>query len=232
MSVNGSENQAASREYDELRRANGEEGEPGQIRITDKRRVTLDGDSGIESAELAEARATVATEMAQLMVRLRESEEKRLEAERQLRDYADRFNQVQKQMQTENEGLRARLQRAFDQRLDTARGEIVEALLDSLDNLKRAVAAAEKSPSKETEFRALLEGIRVTAGMFESKMRELGLTLVPCEGEEFNPEIHEAVEIVAVPPEQDNKVVAEFQPGYRFGDKLVRPARVRVGRAV
>ena len=41
----------------------------------------------------------------------------------------------------------------------------------------------------------------------------------------------EAVEIVAVPPEQDNHVVAEFQPGYKYGEKLLRPARVRVGRA-
>ena len=68
-------------------------------------------------------------------------------------------------------------------------------------------------------------------GLFESRMREHGLVAVPSEGQEFNPEFHEAVEIVAVPPEQDNHVVAEFQPGYRYGEKLLRPARVRVGRA-
>jgi molecular chaperone GrpE (heat shock protein) len=43
--------------------------------------------------------------------------------------------------------------------------------------------------------------------------------------------LHEAVEIVPVEPERDNLVIAELQPGYKFGDRLLRPARVRVGRA-
>jgi molecular chaperone GrpE len=62
-------------------------------------------------------------------------------------------------------------------------------------------------------------------------MQSLGLTAVTSVGEEFNPEIHEAVEIVASPADQDNRVIEEFQTGYKFGDRLLRPARVRVGRA-
>jgi molecular chaperone GrpE (heat shock protein) len=54
-------------------------------------------------------------------------------------------------------------------------------------------------------------------------MQSLGLTAVASVGEEFNPEFHEAVEIVAVPADQDNFVI-------KFGDRLLRPARVRVGR--
>ncbi|HKC85793.1 MAG TPA: nucleotide exchange factor GrpE, partial [Blastocatellia bacterium] len=45
------------------------------------------------------------------------------------------------------------------------------------------------------------------------------------------PEVHEAVEIVPVSKDEDNLVIEEFQTGYRFGDRLLRPARVRVGRA-
>ena len=67
--------------------------------------------------------------------------------------------------------------------------------------------------------------------MFESRMKSLGLREVPSTGEDFNPEVHEAVEIVGAAPEDDNRVVSELQPGYRFGDRLLRPARVRVGRA-
>ncbi|MFN8005164.1 MAG: nucleotide exchange factor GrpE [Acidobacteriota bacterium] len=59
----------------------------------------------------------------------------------------------------------------------------------------------------------------------------MGLTAVNSKGQEFNPELHEAVEIVAVSAEQDNKVIEEYQTGYKFGDRLLRPARVRVGRA-
>jgi molecular chaperone GrpE len=62
-------------------------------------------------------------------------------------------------------------------------------------------------------------------------MQAMGLAPIKCVGEEFNPEIHEAVEIVTVPAEHDNRVIEEFQTGYKFGDRLLRPARVRVGRA-
>jgi molecular chaperone GrpE len=90
---------------------------------------------------------------------------------------------------------------------------------------------AESSDGSGPEFESLLEGVRATAEMFEARMRNLGLAPVLSEGEEFNPEIHEAVETVPVAPEQDNHVVEELQPGYKFGDRLLRPARVRVGRA-
>ena len=62
-------------------------------------------------------------------------------------------------------------------------------------------------------------------------MLGLGLKPVISVGEQFNPEIHEAVEIVSVSAEEDNHVIEEFQTGYTFGDRLLRPARVRVGRA-
>ncbi|MBI1762625.1 MAG: nucleotide exchange factor GrpE [Acidobacteria bacterium] len=170
-------------------------------------------------------------ELVQLQERLAEAERKREEAERTLREMSDKFNQAQKQMESETSSMRQRLQRNYDQRLDTAKGDIISSLLDTLDNLRRAVWAAERSDSKEPEFRALLDGVKATALLFDNKMREHGLTPVVSEGIEFNPEIHEAVEIVAVPPEQDNHVVAEFQPGYKYGEKLLRPARVRVGRS-
>jgi molecular chaperone GrpE len=131
------------------------------------------------------------------------------------------------------------MQRTFDQKLEAARGDVVAGLLDTLDNLKRAISAAEtgaetgaeNGETREAAFNALLEGVRATAALFESKMQGLGLTPVAGVGEEFNPEIHEAVEMVEVPAEQDHKVIAEYQTGYKFGDRLLRPARVRVGRA-
>lgn len=195
------------------------------VRVTDKRRFTAEGEP--VNPEVAEKEK----EIAQLLERVAEAEKKRDEAERTLREMSDKFNQAQKQMQAETDGMRQRLQRNYDQKLEAAKGDIITSLLDTLDNLRRAVWAAERSDSKEPEFRALLDGVKATAGLFDAKMREHGLTPVPSEGLEFNPEFHEAVEIVAVPPEQDNQVVAEFQPGYKYGDKLLRPARVRVGRS-
>ncbi|MBO0721963.1 MAG: nucleotide exchange factor GrpE [Blastocatellia bacterium] len=213
-----------------------EAGDEGQVRVTDKRRINIIDDSNSddkgESVDvIAEAENPAALEIVNLQARLKEADEKRIEAERQVRDISERFRQAQAQLKAETEEQRTRMQRIFEQKLEAARGDIVVSLLDSLDNLKRAVAAAEKSERREADFEALLEGVRATASLFEAKMLGLGLKPVASVGERFNPEIHEAVEIVHVSAEDDNQVVEEFQTGYKFGDRLLRPARVRVGRA-
>lgn len=212
----------------------GDERVEPELTVNDKRRVMPDGEA-IEreqdfQKDLAAEQVEVSSEVEQLRTRLKETEEKRIEAERQVRDFADRFRHAQAQLRAETDEQRARLQRTFDQRLEAARGDVVGGLLDTLDNLKRAVAAAEKSDSKNPDFIALLDGVRATANMFEAKMQSLGLCAVPSTGEDFDPEVHEAVEIVPVAKGKDNQVIEEFQTGYRFGSRLLRPARVRVGR--
>ena len=206
-----------------------------ELIVTDKRRFTPDGES-IEREQDFQRDSTTEpfeapSEVEQLRAWLKEAEEKRIEAERQVRDFADRFRHAQARLQTETDEQRVRLQRTFDQKLEGARGDVVAGLLDTLDNLKRAVAAAEKSDNKNSDFASLFDGVRATANMFEAKMQSLGLSAVPSTGEEFNPEVHEAVEIVPVAKDEDNRVIEEFQTGYRFGARLLRPARVRVGRA-
>src|SRR5215510_2598789 len=208
-----------------------------EVIVTDRRRVRSEGE--VIPAELeqesqegsAGEQIESLPEVELLQAKLREAEDKRIEAEREVRDFADRFRHAQAKLRGEADEQRARLQRTFDQKLEGARGDIVAGLLDTLDNLKRAVAAVEKSDNKNSDFVALLDGVRATANMFEAKMQSLGLSAVPSVGEEFNPEIHEAVEIVPVEKEKDNQVIEEYQTGYMFGARLLRPARVRVGRA-
>lgn len=206
-----------------------------ELIVNDKRRVTPDGEA-IEREQdfhkdMTSEEVESPSEVEQLRARLKEAEEKRIEAERQVRDFADRFRHAQVQLRTETDEQRSRLQRTFDQKLEAARGDVVAGLLDTLDNLKRAVSAAEKSDNKNIDFIALLNGVRATVNMFEAKMQALGLSAVPSAGEEFNPEVHEAVEIIPVAKDEDNRVIEELQTGYRFGARLLRPARVRVGRS-
>jgi molecular chaperone GrpE len=206
-----------------------------ELIVTDKRRVTPDGEA-IEceqdfQEDLTTEQVEAPSEVEQLQARLKEVEEKRIGAERQVRDFADRFRHAQEQLRVETDEQRARLQRTFDQKLEAARGDVLAGLLDTLDNLKRAIVAAEKSDIKNSDFIALLDGVRATANMFEAKMQSLGLSAVPSTGELFDPEVHEAVEIAPVSKDEDNRVIEELQTGYKFGSRLLRPARVRVGRA-
>lgn len=201
-----------------------------EIRVKDKRRFNADGEPIGENEEQDSTDAP-SENIESLQAKLKEAEEKRAEAERKVSEFNDRFRKAQEQLKAETDEIRARMNRTFEQKIETARGDLVVGLLDTLDNLKRAVTAAEKSEKREKDFNALLEGVRATANLFEAKMQGLGLSAVASEGENFDPEIHEAVEIVPVDADQDNKVIAEYQTGYKFGDRLLRPARVRVGRA-
>lgn len=163
--------------------------------------------------------------------KLDESESRRLEAERQVADLSDRFRKAQAQMQAETNELRLRLQRNFDQKLERAKSDLIATLLETLDNLKRAISVAE-SPEGLNDHAALLNGVRATADIFEAQLKGLGLTAVESVGAAFNPELHEAVDTVPSSDEDHERVVEELQTGYRVGDRLIRPARVRVGRRI
>ncbi len=218
-----------------------------EFKVTDKRRFDAEGETSEDSSEEAAEPMTdafeinldqmqldseaVERELEEMRVKLKESEMRRDEAMKASEEYADRFRKAQLQLRAETEEVRARMQRTFEQRLELARGDVVAGLLDSLDNLQRAVGAAEAVTEQGAAFDALRDGVRATAEMFEIQLKKLGLQAVPSEGDPFNPEIHEAVELAVVPKEQDNLVLAELQRGYKFGERLLRPARVKVGRA-
>lgn len=216
-----------------------------EFKVTDKRRFVVDeAETSASSAEGDSADAfeidldqmqldaqAVERELEEMRVKLRESEARRDEAVKTSEEYADRFRKAQLQLRAETEEVRARMQRTFDQRLELARGDVVASLLDTLDNLQRAVVAAEVATDQGAAFDALRDGVRATAEMFEAQLKKLGLQAVVSEGEPFNPEVHEAVELAIVPREQDGVVITELQRGYKFGERLLRPARVKVGRA-
>src|SRR5262245_21140178 len=211
-----------------------------EVRVTDRRRFTADGEPVMdleieetpsEEVNIPETRNEDGSEIAELQAKLKLAEEKQVEAESQVRDFAGRFRQAQAQLKAETEEQRTRMERIYQQKFEASRSEILGSLLDTLDNLKRAVAAAEKTSQRQPDFNALLEGVRATAAMFQAKMENLGRKVITSVGEVFDPQIHEAVEIAEVPPEQDNLVIEELQTGYLIGDRLLRPARVRVGRA-
>ncbi len=102
---------------------------------------------------------------------------------------------------------------------------LFEALLPALDNLSRAVGHL---PAEADD--GLGEGLRMTVRQLEDALAASGIRPIPSEGQPFDPAIHEAV--VMDPGDEDGEavVVAELRPGYRYHDRVVRPAQVRVTR--
>src|SRR5688572_27101083 len=121
--------------------------------------------------------------------------------------------------------MRSRLMKTLEDRAKQSQFNFLTTLLPVLDNLNLAISASETDPSVEH----LRQGVIGTARSFEQALLSVGAEPVPGVGEEFNPELHEAIDMVEVDAEQDGKVTSEYQRGYRFGNQLLRPARVQVG---
>jgi molecular chaperone GrpE len=148
-------------------------------------------------------------------------------AEKQVQEVQARFDQLRQQLQRETDETRQRLNRAADERAAVDKARFISSLLPVIDDLYRAIQAAEEGADRD----AIVEGIRRIAGSFESALAAANVEPIPAVGETFDPELHEAVDTASVDPEDDGKVLEEYTRGFRAGDRLLRPARVRVGRA-
>jgi molecular chaperone GrpE len=191
-------------------------GEEAEIRVTDRRRILLDDDENTNRETEAESPSLKPSYVEELEARTKAAEQKTLEVQ-------SRFEQLRKQLQSETDETRQRLNRAADER---EKADFIAGLLPVLDNLQRATDAAEAGSASEV----IAEGVRRTAASFENALAAAGVEPIDAIGEEFDPEFHEAIETVEGAPGDEGKVVAQHTRGYKIGDRLLRPARVKVGR--
>jgi molecular chaperone GrpE (heat shock protein) len=133
-----------------------------------------------------------------------------------------------RQALAELEDAKQRLRRDNERELAGLRSRVLDGLLPVLDNLERSINAAESSRNVQ----ALLDGMKLVHGQFLAALAPYGLERVSAVGTRFDPAVHDAVAIIPVAdPAQDGVVVAETEPAYRVGGRVVRPAKVQVGRA-
>lgn len=126
------------------------------------------------------------------------------------------------------EQAKDRIRRENERELERLRGEVLAGLVPVLDNLDRSLAAARGTRNVE----ALIQGVELVQSQLLAALEGYGLERVASLGQRFDPALHDAVAVVPVDdPRQDGVVVSELAPAYRFGDRVVRPARVQVGRA-
>jgi len=194
--------------------------EENELRVTDRRRVYLDN----EGAERANAEA----EQPSLKPTYVEELESRTKAaEKQVQEVQARFDQLRQQLQRETDETRQRLNRSADERAAGEKARFIAALLPAMDDLERAIEAVSGNAPRD----AMLEGIRRITTSFQSALSSEGVEPIEAVGEEFNPEFHEAVDTEETGHDMDGRVIEEYSRGFRMGDRLLRPARVKVGRA-
>ncbi|MBL8148722.1 MAG: nucleotide exchange factor GrpE, partial [Blastocatellia bacterium] len=142
----------------------------------------------------------------QLQIRIKQAEE-------QAEKLQSLYKQAQADMKREIEETKQRLQKHAEARLETAKGELFQKIIDIADNLELALASAETADKE-----ALIVGIKATYNLILRQLESEGVRQVNSLGEGFNPTLHEAIDMVEVEPSDDGKVLGVYKQGYRHGD--------------
>jgi len=134
--------------------------------------------------------------------------------------YLDRAARIQ----AEFDNYRKRNAREQREYRDYALAEALRTLLPILDSLDRALKTDTASLE---DFRS---GIELIDKQFHDALVKLGVQPIVAAGESFDPNLHQAVQMVETDEATDNHVIDELQRGYKLKDRLLRPAMVRVAR--
>jgi molecular chaperone GrpE len=200
-----------------------EDGEP-QVKVVDRRRFTAHGEPLDQADEGAPEKGGEAERAAPPDERERELAALATRVDELTRAYAS--------LVEDNKAFRARMEREKARVVEAERSSVAQALLEAADDLERALAAV--TVAGETQPGALgnlTEGVRLSLASLHKRIADLGAQRIVVKGQRFDPHVAEAIDTVAVgDAAQDGVVLHEVRPGYRIGDRVLRPARVRVGR--
>lgn len=135
---------------------------------------------------------------------------------------ADEYLQLAQRTQADFENYRKRAAREAALAQDRGVAKLAKELLPAIDNLDRALKAASEEESQITE------GIRLVHTDLLSALQRVGVEPFSPDGEQFDPQFHEAVAQAPVEGVESGLVAEVFQQGFRLGDSVLRPARVLV----
>jgi hypothetical protein len=106
-----------------------------------------------------------------------------------------------------------------------------QRLREALRELEAAKQRVERDARRDAEETALLQGVKLVRAQLEQTLMDYGVERIRSVGERFDPALHEAVDVIRVETEShDGVVIQEWAAGYRFGDRVLRAAKVRVGK--
>jgi molecular chaperone GrpE len=194
------------------------QGEEDPIRVTDKRFWVQDGGQEADETLPYSFKPSYVEEL----------EKKISDSQKKIEEVLSSNREFKQQSAAEVQKARERIQNEFNRRTAKVKSDLVSKFIEILDNFERALAIA----SQKHSFDSLLEGVELIRNQFMTALAEQDVTELNVEGQPFNPELAEAVEVIEVEtPEKDNMILEVVNKGYRMGDFLIRPAKVKIGRA-
>lgn len=142
----------------------------------------------------------------------------------QLQSEVKELNDRWMRSQAELENVRRRARRDVEDQIKFASQNVIGDLLEVVDNLNRALSA---SNGNEAESQGVVSGVRMVVQQFEDVLQRHGCVRMKSEGQKFDPNVHEAIQMVPndLP---SGMVVQEVRSGYQLHDRVIRPAQVIV----
>lgn len=131
-------------------------------------------------------------------------------------------------MRQEQDAFRQRVERDLDRRVDSKFGDVASGILEALDDLDLAIEHARGNPAAA----AFAQGAAIARDRFVAALQRGGVERMELNGTEFDPNVAEALAMEPVDdPAKGGTVLRTTRPGYRLGERVLRAARVIVGRA-
>lgn len=150
--------------------------------------------------------------------------------EKKIKELEEAVSSAKDQMlrhQADLENYKKRLIREKEEAVNFANTKLIEELLQFLDNLELASNAAKNSG----DVKALTDGIEMIQNQLLSALnKNWGLEKICAKDVEFDPSQHEACMAVVDPSLDSEKVLQVLQPGYKLHDRVLRPAKVQIGK--
>ena len=171
-------------------------------------------DAGAASKAPAEGEA-VSTREAELQAAI-----EKLAAEK------DELKDLVLRKQAELENFRKRMQREKEEFLQHATADLIHNLLPTLDALDRALSHRNEGVPEQ-----FFQGLELIRKELMEVLSRAGLTPLESVGHQFDPHVHQAVEMVEAGEHRDQEIVEEMQRGYKLKKRLLRPAVVKVAVA-
>ena len=177
------------------------EGDAAEGARSDPASATKDGDTGEQAEKAGGALEEMQAEISRVRDQL-------------LRTAADFDN------------FRKRTRRELDDAHKRGKEELLRELLPVFDNLERAVVHAEQA----SDAKAVADGVGMVLKQFQDTLGKVGIKRIAAVGSAFDPSLHEAIQQIETSDHPAGTIVAEVQPGYAMGDRLVRPSMVVVAK--
>jgi molecular chaperone GrpE len=144
-----------------------------------------------------------------------------------LAEERDRFYDLLLRKTAEFDNYRKRTDRERGEQRERAAGDVILEVLPIIDDLERALSG---DPVSE-QVAAYRVGIALIHAQLVDLLKRRGVTPVDSVGTDFDPNVHQAVTAEHAEGRRDGEVIEELRRGYRLGDRLLRPAMVKVARS-